>query len=119
MIPMPLFNLLDTFSAPQRAVEKQTNATSFNEFGEAVIAAPVVTTQQIMVHQATRKQIERANLDHVTDWHAFYSNEELRVADATGPSFVIQYAGERWELMKLANYDELGGLWIALGKRIE
>ncbi len=119
MIQLPVHQLLDAFQADDLPVERRTTATSTNVYGEPQVAAPVTTSQRIMVHQATRKQVERAGLDHLTDWRAFYSDSELRVADSTGPGHVVQYQGERWELMDLADYNQLGGMWLALGKRIE
>ena len=89
-----------------------------NVFGEAVSAAPTLISTAMVAHQATRQQLERAGLDYGPDWRAFYSQSELRTT-TPGPADVVQYQSERWELHNSADYAFLGGVHIALGRRIE
>jgi hypothetical protein len=100
-------------------LERFTTASSINAVGRPVVPTPTSLPRTMVVHQATRKQVERAGLDHTVDWRAFYDTEELRVAGAGGQGDVVQYQGERWELHNLADYQAMGGMYMALGKRIE
>ena len=88
-----------------------------NEFGEVVLGTPTLIEAVIAAHQATRKQIERAGLDYTLDWRTFYSETELRVADSPELSDVILYQNERWELHARSDFETLGGLYIAFGRR--
>lgn len=119
MAAVDVGSLVDDLDPVSVTLERRGTLTSIDAYGDPVIPAAVETTITVAVHPATRKQIERAGLDHATDWRAFYAKVELRVADSAGPGDVIQHAGERWELISLADYGTMGGIWIALGKRIE
>ena len=112
----PLIGLL---GGATRTVERFATASGFDALGSPIVATPTLLSRTIVVHQATRKQVEKAGLDHGVDWHAFYDTEELRTADSGGQADVVQYQGERWLLSTLADYNTMGGMYMALGKRIE
>lgn len=107
------------FDAVAVTIERYTTAPTVDAYGDPQVPAPTLIAATVIAHPATRKQLERAGLDHTQDWRAFYAEVELRTASTGGPPDVIQHEGERWTLIDLAAYGTLGGLWIALGHRIE
>ena len=95
-----------------------TAAPTVNAYGEMQRGTPELLALDMVIHQATREQLERAGIDYGPDWRACYAREELRTA-TPGPADVVRYQGERWELVNSADYDEHGGMHMALGRRIE
>ena len=98
-------------------VERYAGPPTVNAFGEAVSSFTVLSLVMV-VHQATRQQLERAGLDYAFDWRAFYCQSELRTS-TPGPADVVRYQSERWKLHNSADYDFLGGVHMALGRRFE
>lgn len=95
----------------------RSSGVTVNAYGETTATTTEVEIPMV-VHQATRKQIERAGLDYGHDWRAFYAAEELRTANP-GPPDVVTYQGQDWMLYEVANYGNHGGVWIALGRVVE
>ena len=100
-------------------VERYSTATGLDELGNPVVAAPSLLSRTMAVHPMSNETIERLNLDRAEKWMSFYSNEDLRVAGTTGKGDVVQFGGERYQLLVLEDYGTIGGLWEAHGKRIE
>jgi len=117
MAALDVSSLIADLDPVSVTLERQAPHTSIDGYGDPVLPAPTTTVITVAIHQATRKQIERAGLDLTTDWRAVYATQALRVADAAGPGDVIVYGGERWLLQTLADYGTIGGIWIALAKR--
>lgn len=114
---IPVADLVPLFGGTPLTVERATASTP-NMYGEAVETRSNVSIT-IAVHQATRKQLERAGLDHGHDWRAFYANVPLRCGPDDIAPDIVQYQGQRWELHNAADYQDLGGISMALGRRIE
>lgn len=112
---IPVAGLVPMFGAQALTVERATAAAP-NLYGEQVVTRSNVSIV-MSVHQVSRRTLERAGMDYGHDWRAFYANEELRTAPDTAD--IVQYAGERWELHEAGDYGALGGIFTALGKRIE
>jgi hypothetical protein len=92
-------------------------APTINALGEPDHGTPTEIAASAVVHQATRRQLERAGLDLGPDYRAFYTRTELQSADgATAPDVVV-YDGARWTIVNVADYSALGGLYLALGSR--
>lgn len=100
-------------------VERYSGKTSINGQGRPVVAAATEITIKMVGHQASPKEIERSGLDHGFDYRVFAAKQALRVADSAGQGDVVQWEGERFELLTLEDYGTLGGVWIAVGRRIE
>lgn len=113
MIPVAALASLPGFEPATVALERRGAPSSVDSYGAVVEPAATVISLQVVTHQATRRQLVRAQLDAATDWRAFYCATELRTRD------VVPYGGERWELQNVADYGTLGGIWIALACRIE
>lgn len=117
-----LVPLLRTPATTSLTIERRETAPAVDGLGQLTPATPTLLTADFVVHQATRQQLERAQLDYGPDWRAFYSTTELRTtaaAGSSGPADVVQYNGERWTLHDAGDYSDLGGLYLALGRREE
>lgn len=113
---IPVAPLVGMFGATPLTVERATASTP-NMYGETIVTRSNVSIP-IAVHQANRKTLERLGLDYGHDWRAFYANEPLQTVDPDSAD-IVQYGGARWELHDAADYGTLGGIYMALGKRIE
>ncbi|MEC9048869.1 MAG: hypothetical protein VYA51_12735 [Planctomycetota bacterium] len=95
---------------------ERTAAPTENALGRLDHGTPTETPAQAVVHQATRAQLERAELDYGPNYRAFYTREPLRTADGTVAPDVVVYDGRRWTIVEAADgYSELAGLYLALG----
>lgn len=116
---IPVHMLIPVLREPGTlTVERYASAPTVNAYGEVSRGTATPIEMVMVVHQASREQLERAGLDYGPDWRAFYSRQELRTT-TPGPADVVLYQGERWELHDSADYDELGGMHMALGRRVE
>lgn len=112
--------LLDVLGENHAVVlERYVTKTSIDELGNPVIAAPSLLSRTMAVHPMPSEEVERLNLDRTEQWMSFYSDEDFRVAGKTGKGDVVQFNGERYQLLVLEDYGTIGGLWEAHGKRIE
>lgn len=111
--------LLSAVPTTTVTLERYAEPTSVNAYGEPQVAAPSSSSVEMVVHQATRKQLDRAGLDHALDWHAFVSPVELRTVHNGRPDVIETPDGERWELHDVGHYETIAGVWLALGRRLE
>jgi hypothetical protein len=98
-------------------IERAGSAPTIDALGEPVHAAPTEIEATAVVHQATRRQLERAGLDYGPDYRAFYTRTEIQSADGATVPDVVVYDGARWTIVDVADYSALGGLYLALGSR--
>lgn len=117
MTAIPVADLVDHM--PEAAVVERYAAATPNARGLLVQPAPTETTITVISHQAERREVERAGLDHTRDHRMFYTSFALRTAGSAGKADVIQYGGERWEVLALEDYQTLALLSIATATRIE
>lgn len=100
-------------------IERRDAQPAINDLGEAIPATAVNTPTGMVTHPATRDQLERAGIDRGHGWQAFYSPTELRTVEGDLPADRLLHDGSLWELHDAGNYATLGGMFLALGKRIE
>jgi hypothetical protein len=113
---IPVDGLLEDLGAEFEAlVIERYAAPTVDALGDVAHGPPTEIETTAIVHQATRKQIERAGLDYGPDYRAFYARTELRTANTAHRPDVVVYAGQRWEIVDLADYAALAGLYLALG----
>lgn len=117
---IPVYGLLALAGFEPVSVTRRTRAqqSTIDAYGVPIDPADVDTTITVVMHQASRKQLERANLDAATDARIIYSTTELRTATDDRPDIIIA-DGEAWEMRTIANYGTLGGIWFGLAVRIE
>ena len=109
--------LEDIGAEPEPITIERYAAPTIDAFGEPAHGTPTEIEAAAVVHQATRLQLERAGLDYGPDYRAFYTRAEIQCADgATAPDVVV-YDGARWTIVDVADYSDLGGLYLALGSR--
>lgn len=118
MIPVASLCSLPGFEPATLVVERYA-APGVGYRGNPVEATPTLLELQMVTHQATRRQLRRAALDAADDWRAFYCNSELRTAGSGTRPDVVRFGSQRFELQNVADYNTIGGIWLALGKRIE
>jgi hypothetical protein len=110
---------LPGFEGATLEVERYAAPTGTDDYrGRPTVAAPTVLSLFIVHHQSSRRALQRLQLDQTRDWRSFYCESELR-GIAAGQPDVVRLGGERWEIQTLGDYGELGGIWIAMGQRIE
>ena len=113
---IPIDGILEDIGAePEVIVIERYSAPSVDALGDVDHGTPAEIETTAVVHQATRKQLERAGLDYGPDYRAFYARTELRTANTAHRPDVVVYAGQRWEIVDLADYADMGGLFLALG----
>lgn len=112
---IPVDGLVDILGEPTPITILRYGAPVINVLGDVTHGAPTPIEAAAVVHQATRRQLERAGLDMHTDARAFYSRTELRTATADRAPDVVQWDGRSWEIVNIADYAALGGLYLALG----
>lgn len=119
MIDVSALVTLPGFESASYVVERYPAPTGTDYRGRPVTEDPELIDVVMVTHQATRRQLRRADLDASDDWRAWYSNVEIRSAGQGARPDVVRRDGERWELQNVADYGTLGGIYIALAKRIE
>lgn len=123
MIPVGALVSLPGFAPAVYVVERYSAPTGTDYRGRPQADAPELLSIVMVSHQASRKQLRRADLDAADDWLAFYSNLPLRTAgEGTRPDVVrvgTEDVFERYELQNVADYGRMGSIYIALAKRIE
>jgi len=105
---------IGTESAP--ITIERAGASTIDALGEPSYTVTEIEAEAV-VHQATRRQLERAGLDYGPDYRAFYTRTEIQCADGATAPDVIVYDGARWTIVDVADYSALGGLYLALGSR--
>lgn len=111
--------LLEDIGTESSAITiERYSAPTINALGEPDHGTPTSISEPAVVsHQATRRQIERAGLDFGPDYRVFYTRTELQCADGATAPDVIVYDGARWQVVNVADYSALGGLYLALASR--
>ena len=112
---IPVSGLLEDIGIePSPITIERYGPPSVNSLGDVVHGTPTSIAASAVVHQATRKQLERAGLDLGLDARAVYTREPVQTADGATAPDVIVYDGQRWTVTHVADYSALGGLYLAL-----
>ncbi len=120
MIPVAALVSLPGFESGPMTVERFAAPTGVDYRGRPLVATPTeLVIDPMVTHQATRRQLRRENVDASDDWRAFYATQAIIGSGANQRPDVIRYGGSRWEVQTVGDYGTLGGVWLALAKRIE
>ena len=109
MIPVKL--LLHVLGVPESIVIERSGVSLTDELGNVTRSTALSPAEAAVVHPASRKQLERAGVDVTTDARAVYTAVPMAIGD------VVRWRAERWEVVNLGDYGELGGLYLALASR--
>lgn len=115
-VRIPVDGLLEGIGAEPITIERY-GAPVVDALGDVDHGTPTLIETIAIVHQATRRMLERASLDYGPDYRAVYTRTELRTANNAHRPDVVVYDGRRWEVIDLADYSELSGLYLGLVSR--
>ncbi len=103
---------------PTTAVVVRTfNAATRNAFGETVDTY-TDATRQCVVHPSGRRELQRLGLDLARATISVYDTAAIADIGATRPA-QIQYAGRWYEVVRLGDYAELGGIYLVHAAQID
>lgn len=110
---IPVDGVLEDLGTAPITIERY-GAPVVNALGGVDHGTPTLIETVAIVHQATRRQLERAGLDYGPDYRAVYARTELRTANTAHRPDIVVYDSRRWEVVDLADYSALSGLYLAL-----
>lgn len=119
-LPLDMADLVWEYRIAGGLTVEVPGAQTISSMGEVVDAAATETTYDpIAVHPADKRMLERVpEADRTRETIAVYTTTALRTAGSARPH-VVQYQGDRYEVVSVEDYGTAGGVYLALSQRIE
>lgn len=96
---------------PTTTITVRTFGTpSANAFGEQA-ASYTDATRTVVVHPSGRRELQRLGLDFKRETISVYDAAALGTTDTTRPP-CIQYGARWYEVVRVGDYAELGGIYL-------
>lgn len=100
------------------ATRRRFSAAAINAFGEAVDGAATDEARDVVIHDTGRRALERLGLDYTRSTISIYDTAEI-LDSQTARGDQWQYQGSWYEVVKLADYGTLGGIYMAHAQLVQ